>query len=44
MIGSDHPIPWEENPVDHILNTPSLSASDRAAIMGGNASKLLGLS
>ena len=43
MIGTDHPIPWEENPVDHILNTPSLSAADRAAILGGNASKLLGL-
>ena len=43
MIGTDHPIPWEENPVDHILNTPSLSTADRAAILGGNASKLLGL-
>lgn len=41
MIGTDHPIPWEENPVDHILNTPSLSSADRAAILGGNAQKLL---
>lgn len=43
VIGTDHPIPWEEHPVDHILNTPSLSASDRAAILGDNARRLLNL-
>jgi aminocarboxymuconate-semialdehyde decarboxylase len=43
VIGTDHPIPWEEHPVDHILNTPSLSDADRVAILGGNARRLLGL-
>ena len=43
LVGSDHPIPWEENPVDHVLHTPSLSESDRVAILGGNAARLLNL-
>ena len=43
MLGTDHPIPWEDNPVDHVLNTPSLSQADRAAILGENAKRMLGL-
>ena len=43
MLGTDHPIPWEEHPVDHVLNTPSLSAADRVAILGDNAARLLNL-
>jgi predicted TIM-barrel fold metal-dependent hydrolase len=43
VIGTDHPIPWEQHPVDHILNTPSLSDADRAAILGNNARRLLNL-
>lgn len=43
VIGTDHPIPWEEHPVDHVLNTSSLSPTDRAAILGENAKRLLGL-
>jgi aminocarboxymuconate-semialdehyde decarboxylase len=43
MLGSDHPIPWEQHPVDHIMNTPSLSDEDRVAILGGNAARMLGL-
>lgn len=43
VIGTDHPIPWEEHPVDHILNTPSLSSADRMAILGNNARRLLNL-
>ena len=43
VIGTDHPIPWEEHPVDHVLQTPSLSAADRAAILGDNARRMLNL-
>jgi predicted TIM-barrel fold metal-dependent hydrolase len=43
MIGTDHPIPWEEHPVDLIMNTKSLSASQKEAILGLNAARLLGI-
>lgn len=43
VLGTDHPIPWEQHPVDHVMNTPSLSNSDRVAILGGNAARMLGL-
>ncbi len=42
-IGTDHPVGWENNPVDHILNTPGLNDDEREAILGGNAAKLLGI-
>jgi aminocarboxymuconate-semialdehyde decarboxylase len=41
VVGTDHPIPWEEHPVDHIMGTPSLSDADRIAILQNNATKLL---
>jgi predicted TIM-barrel fold metal-dependent hydrolase len=44
MLGSDHPIPWEQHPVDHIFATATLSDDDRIAILGGNAARLLGIS
>jgi aminocarboxymuconate-semialdehyde decarboxylase len=44
MLGSDHPIPWEEHPVDHVLATTTLSDDDKAAILGGNAARLFGMS
>jgi aminocarboxymuconate-semialdehyde decarboxylase len=40
-LGSDYPFAWEGNPVDHVLNTPGLSDSDREAILGGTMRKLL---
>ncbi|MFO1328262.1 MAG: amidohydrolase family protein [Rubrivivax sp.] len=43
MIGTDHPIPWEEDPVGHVLATPELSDDDRLAILGETAIRVLGL-
>src|SRR5215475_778432 len=43
LLGTDHPIPWEEHPVDHVFATTSLSNEEMAAILGGNAARLLGL-
>lgn len=41
MLGTDHPYPWEDKAVDHVLNTPSLSDDERIAILGTTAAKLL---
>ena len=41
MIGTDFPFPWTAAAVEHVLGTPSLSAAEREAILGGNAVKLL---
>ena len=43
MLGTDHPIPWEQHPVDHVLATTTLTDKQKAAILGGNASRLFGL-
>jgi aminocarboxymuconate-semialdehyde decarboxylase len=43
MLGTDHPIPWEEQPVRHVMATPELSDDDRLAILGENAIRVLGL-
>ena len=43
MIGSDYPYPWEAHPVDHILNTPSLTERDKLAILELNAARVLGI-
>ena len=43
MIGTDHPIPWEEQPVDHVMATTTLSMAQRAAILGGNAATLFNI-
>ena len=43
MLGTDHPIPWEEHPVDHVFATTTLSNKEKAAILGGNAARLFGL-
>ena len=42
MLGTDHPIPWEQRPVDHVMGSP-LSDEDKMAILGENAAKLFGL-
>ena len=43
VIGTDHPIPWQTEAVDHILKTPGLSDDERIAMLGGTAAKLLGI-
>jgi aminocarboxymuconate-semialdehyde decarboxylase len=43
VLGTDHPIPWEQHPVDHIFATTTLSDGQKAAILGGNAARLLGM-
>jgi predicted TIM-barrel fold metal-dependent hydrolase len=43
VIGTDHPIPWEQHPVDHIFGTTTLSDDDKVAILGGNAARLFGM-
>src|SRR6266545_3526955 len=43
VLGSDHPIPWEQRPVDHIFATETLSDAEKVAILGGNAARLLGM-
>ncbi len=42
VLGTDHPIPWEQHPVDHVMNTP-LTDAERVAILGGNARRMLDL-
>ena len=43
MIGTDHPIPWEDDPVGHVMRTPQLIDADRLGILGENAIRVLGL-
>jgi len=43
VLGSDHPIPWEEHPVDHVFATTTLSDEEKIAILGGNAARLFGM-
>ncbi len=43
MLGTDYPYPWVTAPVDHVLQTPQLKNTDRAAILGDTACKLLGI-
>ena len=42
VIGTDHPIPWWQRPVDHLLSAPGFTDEERIAMLGGTASKLLG--
>ena len=43
VIGTDHPIPWQSQSVDHILNAPGFSDAERIAMLGETAGKLLGI-
>jgi len=43
VLGTDHPIPWEEHPVDHVFATTTLTDKQKMAILGGNAARLFGI-
>src|SRR3989338_3151411 len=43
VLGTDHPAPWPVRGVDHVLETASLSDTDKIAILGGNLSKLMNI-
>ena len=40
VIGTDQPIPWNEDPIGHVMETP-ISNKDKAKILGLTAAKLL---
>jgi len=44
LLGSDYPYTWNDAPIDHVLDTPSLSDAEKIAILGGNAMELWGIS
>ena len=37
VIGTDHPIPWQDKAVDHILKTPGFTHAERRAMLGETA-------
>src|SRR5437867_7928833 len=43
LVGTDFLYPWTKTAVDLILQTPGLSDTDKAAILGGTAAMLLGI-
>jgi predicted TIM-barrel fold metal-dependent hydrolase len=44
VIGSDDPIPWSQQPVEHVRNAKSLTPAQKDAILGLNAARLFGFS
>jgi predicted TIM-barrel fold metal-dependent hydrolase len=43
VLGTDHPIPWQAHSVDHVLEAEGFSDEERAAMLGENAARLLGI-
>jgi aminocarboxymuconate-semialdehyde decarboxylase len=43
VIGTDHPIPWQSESVDHILKARGFTDKEKIAMLGGTAAKLLGI-
>jgi aminocarboxymuconate-semialdehyde decarboxylase len=41
VVGTDHPIPWQDKAIDHILKAPGFSDADRRKMLGETAAKLL---
>ena len=44
VIGTDHPIPWQADSVNHILNCPHFNDAQKRMMLGETAAKLLGIS
>jgi hypothetical protein len=42
-LGADHPMPWEEHPVDHVFATTALTDKQKVAILGGHAARVFGM-
>jgi aminocarboxymuconate-semialdehyde decarboxylase len=43
VIGTDHPIPWQDKSVDHVLKAPGFTNAERRMMLGETAAKLLGI-
>jgi aminocarboxymuconate-semialdehyde decarboxylase len=43
VVGTDHPIPWQDKAIDHILEAPGFTNAERRAMLGETAAKLLGI-
>jgi aminocarboxymuconate-semialdehyde decarboxylase len=43
VVGTDFPYPWTKTAVDLIQQMPGLSDTDKVAILGGTAAKLMGI-
>lgn len=43
VIGTDHPIPWQADSVNHILNAPGFTDAERRMMLSETAAKLLGI-
>lgn len=43
VLGTDDPYPWTKTAVEHVFATKTLKDSERAAILGETAAKLLGI-
>jgi aminocarboxymuconate-semialdehyde decarboxylase len=41
VVGTDHPIPWQDKSIDHILKAPGFSDADRRKMLGETAARLL---
>jgi aminocarboxymuconate-semialdehyde decarboxylase len=43
VIGTDHPIPWQDKSIDHVLNCPHFTDAEKRMMLGETAGKLLGI-
>ncbi len=44
VIGTDHPIPWQAESIDHVLKCPHFTDAQKRMMLGETAGKLLGIS